>query len=195
VINPPPPLRYPAHSQCDVVRVQPMVEYLTGETKSILNRVLSSMCYPAPPFCVSVGSPLAAEEVVALGMRLPSLPPSRLCVSCLGPSAASCWPLCGALCMVVRFCAAPLCGSRRRRLLAAFRASFCLRHLFSACRPPPPLRCSRTWYRPAAGCAPPPHTHTHSSCCFLTFTFVMLFPLQPRRRLRWSFFSPSKRRG
>jgi len=34
-----------------------------------------------------------------------------LCVCCVGPSAASCWPLCAALCVVVRFCAA-LCVGR-----------------------------------------------------------------------------------
>ena len=34
----------------------------------------------------------------------------RVCVSCVGPSTASCWPLCAALCMVVRFCAALCVG-------------------------------------------------------------------------------------
>ena len=36
---------------------------------------------------------------------------SCLCVSCVGPSAASCWPLCAALYVMVRFCAA-LCVGR-----------------------------------------------------------------------------------
>jgi len=95
-----------------------------------------------------------------------------LCVSCVGPSAAS--ALCGPLCcgpllyrrhplaafrssLLAALCCPLCCGPLldRRHPLAAFRSSFCLRHSFSACRPPPPLRCSRTWYQPGRAPNPP----------------------------------------
>ena len=60
--------------------------------------------------------------------------------------------LCGSLCGLLLaalcgpLCGGPLlCGPFVWVALAAFRSSFCLRHSFSACRPPPPLRCSRTY--------------------------------------------------
>ena len=67
--------------------------------------------------------------------------------------------LCGSLCgLLLAALWGPLCCGPlldRRLPLAAFRSSFCLRHAFSACRPPPPLWCSRTWYRPGGAPNPP----------------------------------------
>jgi len=61
-----------------------------------------------------------------------------LCVSCValcvGRSAASCGPL-----------SRPSAWVAPRPPMVRFPFLF-LRHSFSACRPPPLLRCSRTWY-------------------------------------------------
>jgi len=91
-------------------------------------------------FCIATAKPDFAV--------LFSGPPHTQCPATSRCGGVSVCFLCGSLCglLLAALCGPLCCGPLldRRHPLAAFRSSFSLRHSFSACRPPPPLRCSCT---------------------------------------------------
>jgi len=92
-------------------------------------------------FCIATAKPDFAVPF--------SGPPHTQCPATSRCGGVSVCFLCGSLCGL---CVVPLLDPRPPlaalpavgRLVSRRPPSFCLRHSFSACRPPPPLRCSRT---------------------------------------------------